>query len=118
MPRKARIDAIGAVHHVIVKGIEKRKIFRGDDDRENFVKRLEKIISSTETRCFAWALLSNHIHMLLRTGRVPIATVMRRVLTGHAVYFNRKYNRHGQLFQNRYKSIRWVDSQFRGLAGN
>ena len=49
--------------------------------------------------------MQNSGHMLLRAGRVPIATVMRRVLTGHAVYFNRKYNRHGQLFQNRYKSI-------------
>ena len=105
MPRKARIDAPGALHHIIIRGIERRKIFRDDGDRANFLGRLGGIISETQTQCFAWALLSNHVHMLLRTGRVPIATVMRRLLTGYAVSFNRKYRRHGQLFQNRYKSI-------------
>lgn len=55
--------------------------------------------------CYAWTLLSNHAHFLFRTGVSPLATLMRSLLTGHAVTFNRKYNRHGQLFQNRYKSI-------------
>ncbi|OQY43757.1 MAG: transposase, partial [Desulfobacteraceae bacterium 4572_87] len=49
--------------------------------------------------------MTNHVHLLLRTGKVPIASVMRRLLTGYAVKFNRKHNRHGHLFQNRYKSI-------------
>lgn len=53
----------------------------------------------------AWALMPNHVHLLIRTGDVPIATLMRRLLTGYAVRFNRKYRRHGSLFQNRYKSI-------------
>lgn len=105
MPRRARIDAAGAIHHIIIRGIERRKIFRTDSDRSNFVGRLEKIVSATHTGCLAWALIPNHAHLLLRTGLVPIATVMRRLLTGYAVSFNRKYRRHGQLFQNRYKSI-------------
>jgi len=105
MPRKARIDAPGALHHIIIRGIERRKIFREDADRANFLDRLGGIIADTQTQCFAWALIPNHAHMLLRTGRVPVATVMRRLLTGYAVSFNRKYRRHGQLFQNRYKSI-------------
>jgi putative transposase len=49
--------------------------------------------------------MTNHIHLLLRTGNVPIATVMRKLLTGYAVSFNRRHYRHGHLFQNRYKSI-------------
>ncbi len=105
MPRKARIDARGAFHHIIIRGIERRKIFREDADRVNFLGRLGDIVVDTKTECFAWALIPNHAHMLLRTGCVPIATVMRRLLTGYAVSFNRKYRRHGQLFQNRYKSI-------------
>jgi putative transposase len=105
MPRKARIDAPGALHHIIIRGIERRKIFYDDDDRDNFLERLGTIISETGTPCFAWALIPNHIHLLLRTGTTPIATVMRRLLTGYAVSFNRRHHRHGQLFQNRYKSI-------------
>jgi len=105
MPRKARIDAPGALHHVIVRGIERGKIFRSDYDRKNFLNRLGKLIPETQTDCFAWALIPNHVHLLLRTGLVPISVLMRRLLTGYAVWFNKKYRRHGQLFQNRYKSI-------------
>lgn len=105
MPRKARIDATGALHHVIARGIEKRLIFRDDVDRNDFLNRLAAIIDDTATRCLAWALLPNHFHLLLKTGRVPIATVMRRLLTGYAVTFNYRHRRSGHLFQNRYKSI-------------
>ena len=105
MPRKARIDAPGAVHHIIMRGIERRKIFCSDSDRTDFIRRLSAITGETQTQCLAWAIIPNHVHLLLRTGRVPIALAMQRLLTGYAVSFNRKYRRHGQLFQNRYKSI-------------
>ena len=105
MPRKARIDAPGALHHIIVRGIEKRKIFKDHADRKSFIKRLGDILSGSKTPCYAWALMPNHFHLLLKTGLTPIATIMRRLLTGHAVYFNRRHRRIGHLFQNRYKSI-------------
>ena len=105
MPRKARIDAPGALHHIIVRGISRRKIFFDDADRDAFLDRLGDILSDSKTPCFAWALMTNHLHLLLRTGTTPIATVMRRLLTGYAVSFNRRHRRHGHLFQNRYKSI-------------
>lgn len=105
MPRNARIDAPGALHHIIVRGIERRKIFNDDVDRINFLDRLGKVLSETDTKCFAWSLIPNHFHLLLRTGTCPLATVMRRLLTGHAMHFNRRHRRSGQLFQNRYKSI-------------
>lgn len=105
MPRKARIDAPGALHHIIVRGIERRNIFRSDYDRKNFINRLERLIPETQTDCFAWALMPNHVHLLLRTGLIPISLLMSRLLTGYAVWFNKKHRRHGQLFQNRYKSI-------------
>ncbi len=107
MPRQARIDALGAVHHIIVRGIERRKIFLDDQDRDNFVNRLGDLVIETQTPCFAWALLPNHFHLLLQTGSVPIATLMRRLLTGYAIGFNRRHRRSGHLFQNRYKSILW-----------
>jgi REP element-mobilizing transposase RayT len=105
MPRKARIDAPGALHHIIVRGIEKRQIFRDDRDRDEFLRRLADILTDTDTPCYAWALMPNHVHLLLKTGLTAIATIMRRLLTGYAVYFNRRHRRHGHLFQNRYKSI-------------
>jgi putative transposase len=105
MPRKARIDAPGALHHIIVRGIERRKIFKDNTDRNNFLDRLGKVLSETGTKCFAWALIPNHFHLLLRTGACPLSTVMRRLLTGYAMNFNRRHRRSGQLFQNRYKSI-------------
>ncbi len=105
MPRKARIDAPGALHHIIVRGIERRRIFSDDQDRDNFIERLGDIVTETETYCFAWALIPNHAHILLRSGQTPLATVMRRLLTGYAVSYNRRHRRHGHLFQNRYKSI-------------
>ena len=105
MPRQARIDAPGALHHIMVRGIERRKIFYDDKDRNDFVKRLGNLVLETRTQCLAWALIPNHFHLLLRTGSVPIATVMRRLLTGYAIVFNRRHRRSGHLFQNRYKSI-------------
>lgn len=105
MPRKSRIDAPGALHHVIAKAIDRQQIFRDDTDRRNFIERLGKIIEESDTRCYAWALIPNHFHLLLKTGRVPIANVMLRLLTGYAVTYNGRYRRHGHLFQNRYKSI-------------
>jgi len=105
MPRKSRIDAPGALHHIIVRGIERRKIFLDDTDRNNFLDRIGGIITETKTGCYAWALIPNHFHLLLITGQVSIATIMRRLLTGHAGFFNKRHRRSGHLFQNRYKSI-------------
>jgi REP element-mobilizing transposase RayT len=105
MPRKARIDAPDALHHIIVRGIEKNRIFKDARDYENFLTRLGTILTETSTSCYAWALIPNHVHLLLRTGRTPITTVMRRLLTGYAQQFNRRHKRHGYLFQNRYKSF-------------
>ena len=105
MPRRARIDTPGALQHVIIRGIERKAIFKVDADREEFVQRAGSILIASETPCFAWALMTNHVHLLLRTARVPLATLMRRLLTGYAMAFNRRHRRHGQLFQNRYKSF-------------
>ncbi len=66
MPRLARLDASGVFHHIIIRGIERRKIFRDNRDRENFLERLGKLLWETKTGCFAWAFLPNHAHSLLQ----------------------------------------------------
>ena len=105
MPRKARIDMPGALHHIIIRGIERSIIFQDGEDYGNFLARLGNILTETSTVCYAWALLTNHAHLLLRSGTRPLTVVMRRLLTGYAQQFNRRHARHGYLFQNRYKSI-------------
>ena len=105
MTRSARLDAPGVVHHVMIRGIERRKIFKDNQDRNNFLERLGRLVSETNTGCYAWVFMSNHAHFLFKMGDVGLSTLMRRLLTGYAVSFNRRHKRHGQLFQNRYKSI-------------
>jgi REP element-mobilizing transposase RayT len=105
MPRQARLDAPGTLHHVIVRGIEKRRIFEDDDDRNAFVSRMGDLASEGKTSIYAWSLMPNHVHILLRSGVQGLPKFMRRLLTGYAVTYNRRHQRHGHLFQNRYKSI-------------
>ena len=105
MPRQARLDAAGVLHHVMIRGIERRKIFRDDDDCNDLIERLAVLLPETKTACYAWALIPNHAHFLFRSSPSGIASLMRRLLTGYVVSFNRRHHRVGQLFQNRYKSI-------------
>ena len=105
MPRDKRINLPGVVYHVISRGIERRKIFRDKADREEFLRRLEENLEKTVCQCFGWSLMPNHFHLLVRTGERALSDLMRKLLTGYAIYFNRRHQRHGYLYQNRYKSI-------------
>ncbi|HEY3277764.1 MAG TPA: transposase [Syntrophorhabdaceae bacterium] len=112
MPRHARIDLTGVLHHVIIRGIEQSSVFEDSKDCENFLARLGAILTETGTSCYAWALLTNHGHFLIRTGAFPLSTVMGRLLTGYAQQFNRRHTRHGHLFQNRYKAFLVEDEPY------
>ena len=105
MPRQARLDAPGTFHHVIIRGIEKRKIVTDKVDQINFVSRMGEIAESTNTSIFAWSLLSNHAHIFLRSSEFGLSRYMRKLLTGYVGFYNRRHRRHGHLFQNRFKSI-------------
>jgi REP element-mobilizing transposase RayT len=105
MPRHARLDAPGLLHHVIIRGIERTPVFAEDRDKEDFLERLSILLPECMTACYAWSLLSNHVHLLLRTGVSPLSTVMARLLTGYATAYNLRHRRSGHVFQNRYKSI-------------
>jgi len=117
MPRQARLDAPGTLHHVIIRGIERKKIVSYDQDRQDFVARMGTIALETETSVYAWALMTNHAHILLRSGPSGLPRYMRRLLSGYAVSYNRRHRRHGHLFQNHYKSIVCEeDSYFKELV--
>ena len=105
MPRKARLDSPGTLHHVIVRGINKRRIVNDAADRKDFVRRMGELAEGTKTSIYAWALMTNHAHILLRSAPIGLSGYMRRLLTGYAVSYNHRHRRWGHLFQNRYKSI-------------
>lgn len=105
MPRLARLDAPGVLHHVMGRGIERGKIFLNNKDRNDFITRLATLAEQGAMDIYAWALIPNHFHLLCKTKKRPLSSSMRRLLTGYVVNFNRRHKRHGHLFQNRYKLI-------------
>lgn len=105
MPRQARLDSPGTLHHVMIRGIGRRRIVDDEQDRRDFMRRLGQLAGETGTPVYAWALMDNHAHILLSSGSLGLAKFMRRLLTGYAVIYNLRHRRHGHVFQNRYKSI-------------
>ena len=105
MPRLARLDAPGVLHHVMGRGIEKKDIFYNNKDRDDFINRLSVLAEEDAFEVYAWALMPNHFHLLLKTKKRPLSSSMKKILTGYVVNFNRRHKRYGHLFQNRYKSI-------------
>lgn len=104
MPRQPRIDLPGYLYHVITRGIERKSIFKDTHDYKTFTGKLAEVIAETGGTCFAWVLMPNHAHILLRSGRTGLADMMRSLLTGYAMYYNKRHKRSGYLFQNRYKA--------------
>lgn len=112
MPRQPRLDTPGALHHIMGRGIEWGKIFRTEQDREDFLNRVAELCMNRDLVVYAWSLMPNHFHLLTRTGQQPISKSMRKLLTGYVVNFNLRYKRHGYLFQNRYKSVICEDDPY------
>jgi REP element-mobilizing transposase RayT len=94
------------------RGIDGIKIFRNRKDREDFLERLADLCRADALSVYAWALMSNHLHLLLRTGNQLLSDSMRKLLTGYVVNYNRRHKRCGHLFQNRYKSIICEDDPY------
>ena len=105
MPRGARLDVPNVLHHVMARGIEGQDIFRDTRDLSEFLHRLSQVVTEGKVQLFAWCLMPNHFHFLVRPRVMLLSTMMRRLMTGYAVWHNRRHNRKGHLFQNRYKSI-------------
>lgn len=97
---------------MITRGVGRQEIFLDDADRQAFLSRLERNLSLAGARCYAWALIPNHFHLLIRTGEKSLSELMRKLLTGYALYFNRRHKRSGYLFQNRYKSILCQEDEY------
>jgi len=105
MPRRPRLDYDGALHHVMARGIARGEIFVDEEDRQAFVDRLAVGVGCAELTIYAWALMPNHVHLLAGSPAGQLSAAMRRLLSSYAGHFNRRHERVGHLFQNRFKSL-------------
>ena len=104
MARTARTLSKSNIYHVMLRGVNRQNIFMEDEDRSYFMSVLRHCKELSGFRLHAFALMSNHVHLLIEPGNESLETIFRRVGTRYAVWFNRKYERAGHLFQNRYIS--------------
>ncbi len=104
MPRIAREKSRSNIYHVMIRGINRQNIFEEDDDRLCFMKILDYCKEISGFKLHAFVLMSNHIHLLIEPSGESLNTVFSRIETRYAIWFNRKYQRTGYLFQNRFRS--------------
>lgn len=119
MPRGPRISFENAFFHVFNRGVAKQPIFLEDSDYDKFLIRITELKSKNgfDHAIYSYVLMPNHFHLLIQTKKVPLSKVMTSLLTSYSMYFNRKYNRVGTLFQNRFKSkLCDKDSYFLGAS--
>jgi len=112
MARYARIESVTGIYHVMLRGINRQNIFESRGDYYHFKTCLEEVKAVSGLKVFAYCLMSNHAHILAGVGTEPLGTSFKRVGVRYAVWYNRKYNRQGQLFQNRYKSEPITDESY------
>ena len=110
MGRKLRIHRLLAFYHIMLRGNNGEKIFYFDHDRSLFCLQMQKGIELFKHRIHGFCLMSNHVHLIIQIGDVPLSRVIQHLAGGYSMYINNKYNRIGHLFQGRFKSI-LVDEQ-------
>ena len=89
MPRQARLDTPGALHHIMVREINRSDIFDDYEDRSRFLTSLGQNILETQSSLYAWVLMETHVDLLVRSGQQGISALMRKLLTWYAQYYNR-----------------------------
>lgn len=104
MPRHQRILSETGTYHIMMRGNKRKNLFRSDDDKKQFLQILYDKKKETGFTVYAFCLMDNHIHMLIKASEESLATTMKRINASYAVYFNQKYQRVGHLFQDRFKS--------------
>ncbi|HOA35956.1 MAG: transposase [Dethiobacteria bacterium] len=104
MPRKNRILSSSRIYHVVSRGIDKKPIFISTDDYNQFINILRKKRKFKLFTIYAYCLMNNHYHLIVNEKEAGISSIMSSINTTYAIYFNKKYNRIGHLFQSRFRS--------------
>ena len=113
MPRTARAKSSSGIYHLMLRGINGQDLFEEDEDRRKFVETLGRYKPLSKYEIYAYCLMSNHVHLLLKENEDPIATIIKRISGSYVLWYNKKYSRCGHLFQERFKSeVVETDSYF------
>ena len=104
MARKLRVEFEGAIYHVTIRGVERRRIFRDDADRGRFVKRMGEAVDEYGVRLYLFACMLNHVHILCETPQANLSAFMHKLQTAYTVYYNLRHRRAGHLMQGRFGS--------------
>jgi putative transposase len=104
MSRGARVKSISGIYHVMLRGANRQEIFHDDEDCVKFLEIIKKYKLKTEMQVYAWCLMNNHVHLLLREGNEELSLTMKRIGVSYVWYYNWKYSTTGHLFQDRFKS--------------
>ncbi len=104
MPRPARKRSETGIYHIMVRGINKQKIFCDEEDCQRYLKTLGKVKDLSSCEIYGYCLMGNHVHLLIKETKEHISQIMKRIGTSYAYWYNRKYERVGHVFQDRYKS--------------
>lgn len=104
MPRRARKKGESGVYHAMLRGINKQTIFEDEEDYEKFEQILNDCKKISGSELFAYCLMGNHVHLLLKEGKEELHIVFKRIGSRYVYWYNNKYQRTGHLFQDRYKS--------------
>ncbi len=104
MPRQARKKSESGIYHIILRGNNRQKIFKDEEDHHRFLQTLKRYKEISGYELYAYCLMGNHVHLLLRSGKEPLEQLMRRLCSSYVHWYNKKYERIGNLFQDRFKS--------------
>jgi putative transposase len=104
MPRGPREKSGSGIYHVIVRGINRQDIFHDEEDYTHYLEAMSRAKSIGKFEIYGYCLMSNHVHLLLHEKEETISSVMKRIGVSYAWWYNKKYDRAGHVFQDRYKS--------------
>ena len=105
MARKQRIHYEGALYHVIARGNNREYIYKNEEDKEEYIKKVTKYIGKYKAKLHAYVIMDNHCHLLIEVSDTPLSKIMQLIQQTYTSWYNRNYKRSGHVFEQRYKSI-------------
>lgn len=112
MPRQARKHSQSGIYHIMIRGINKQNIFEEDEDRERLIKTIKYYKAISKYEIYAYCLMNNHVHLLIKEVTEPISLIMKRINGSYGLWYNQKYERCGYLFQGRFRSEPVEDNRY------
>lgn len=116
MPRTARLKSPCGIYHVMIRGISELSLFKSNDDKDKYLKLIKKYQNIFGYKIYAYCLMTTHGHLIIDSLGADISKFMKSINLSYSIYFNKKYNRHGHVFQDRFKSKLITDDKYLLLA--